>query len=259
MLLYNGEELETLRLQYKDFSHWQNRLFASGVIKRQEDYWLGLYADVEEIPRLDLAADYRRPEVFTFAGDHYGFELEKEDALAFKGLAVQDGGTLYMNILAVLNTLFYKYTGQTDIIIGSVTAGRPHADLQHIIGMFVNTLAMRNYPEGEKTYRFFLKEVIGSSIKAFENQDVQFEELVEKLDVERDMSRNPVFDIAMLVQNVEEEGIGEIARLPVLKGEVQYTDKTSKFDMTFFIVEQEDLKRRRSGGWPRMLRMLLKQ
>ncbi len=238
MLLYNGEELERLRLQYKDFSRWQNRLFERGVIKAQEEYWLGLYADIEEIPRLDLAADYRRPEVFTFAGDHYSFELEKEDALAFKGLAIENGGTLYMNILAVLNTLFYKYTGQRDIIIGSVTAGRPHADLQHIIGMFVNTLAMRNYPEGEKRYQVFLKEVISSSVEVFENQDVQFEELVERLEPERDLSRNPLFDITMVVQSVE--GIGEGAELPVVEGENQYTNKISKFDMTFFIVEQED-------------------
>jgi amino acid adenylation domain-containing protein len=229
-----------LRLQYKDFSRWQNQLFESGVIKSQEDYWLGLYADTEVIPRLDLAADYRRPEVFTFAGDHYIFELEKEDALAFKGLAIQNGGTLYMNILTALNTLFYKYSGQRDIIIGSVTAGRPHADLQHIFGMFVNTLAMRNYPEGEKTYRFFLKEVIGSSVEAFENQDVQFEELVEMLDVERDLSRNPIFDITMVVQNVEGGQVGESAYLPAVEGEVQYTNRTSKFDMTFFFVEQEE-------------------
>jgi len=84
-----------------------------------------------------------------------------------------------MNMLAVLNTLFYKYTGQADIIIGCGIAGRAHADLQQIIGMFINTLAMRNYPNGEKTYEDFLKEVSENSLKAFENQDLQFEELVE--------------------------------------------------------------------------------
>ena len=109
-----------------------------------------------------------------------------------------------MNMLAALNTLFYKYTGQTDIIIGSGIAGRRHADLQGIVGMFVNTLAMRNYPAGEKSYENFLKEVIANSVKGFENQDVQFEDLVEKLDLERDPSRNPVFDIMMMVQNFRE-------------------------------------------------------
>ncbi|NIM13333.1 MAG: hypothetical protein GTO45_14565, partial [Candidatus Aminicenantes bacterium] len=78
--------------------------------------------------------------------------LEKEEAVQFKALGSANGGTLYMNILAALDTLFYKYTGQRDIIIGTGIAGRPHADLQGIIGMFVNTLAMRNYPQEEKTY-----------------------------------------------------------------------------------------------------------
>jgi amino acid adenylation domain-containing protein len=237
--LYREEELEPLRLHYKDFSGWQNRLFASGKIKNQEDYWLGLYAG--EIPRLHMPADYRRPEVFTFAGAHYYFALPGEDGLKFKTLASRHGGTLYMNILAALNTLCYKYTGQTDIIIGSGIAGRPHADLQRIIGMFVNTLAMRNYPAGEKTYESFLEEVIAHSVEAFENQDVQFEELVERLDPERDPSRNPLFDISMVVQNFRR--INEVVAIRN-EDDGEKPDRvegppltTTKFDLTFFIVE----------------------
>ena len=81
-----------------------------------------------------------------------------------------------MNMLAALNTLFYKYTGQEDIIIGTGTTGRTHFDLQQIVGMFINTLVMRNYPVGEKTYEFFLEEVIAHSVKAFENQDLLYME-----------------------------------------------------------------------------------
>jgi fengycin family lipopeptide synthetase D len=226
--LYNGEELEPLPLQYKDFSGWQNHLFASGAIKVQEDYWL-------EIPRLQLPGDYKRPEVFTFAGANFNFMPDREDGVRFGALAARNGGTLYMNILALLNTLFYKYTGQTDIIVGTGIAGRPHADLQRIIGMFVNTLAMRSYPKGEKTYEEFLKEVIAHSIAAFENQDVQFEELVDKLDLERDASRNPVFDMMMVVQNFGKAGKGVSP-----SGEeraVEYENPTAKFDMTFYVHE----------------------
>jgi amino acid adenylation domain-containing protein/non-ribosomal peptide synthase protein (TIGR01720 family) len=248
----SGIELEPLklRIQYKDFSEWQNHLFESDQIKSQEDYWLGLYSG--EIPRLQLPADYNRPEVFTFIGDHYGFMLEREDAVKFKALSSSNNGTLYMNILAALNTLFYKYTDQTDIIIGSGIAGRPHLDLQRIIGMFVNTLAMRNYPRGEKTYEFFLKEVIAQSIKAFENQDVQFEELVDRLDPERDPSRNPLFDISMVVQNFRQvgeggssstgENAGQVEVLPLAHknlpdADVGYKNPTTKVDMTFFVHE----------------------
>ncbi|HLP58526.1 MAG TPA: condensation domain-containing protein, partial [Candidatus Deferrimicrobium sp.] len=148
---------------------------------------------------------------------------------------------LYMNMMAVLNTLFYKYTGQTDIIIGSGIAGRRHADIQGVVGMFVNTLAMRNYPNGEKSYESFLKEVIADSVKGFENQDVQFEDLVDRLQLPRKASRNPLFDISMVVQNftgLSEEGGAEIAPLTVENiPSVDYKNKTSKFDMTFFIKE----------------------
>ncbi|MCP5053665.1 MAG: polyketide synthase, partial [bacterium] len=135
--LYNGSRLAPLKLQYKDFSQWQNRLFESGEIKTQEEYWLTLYSDVKEIPRLNLAGDRKRPDVFTFKGSHYNFSLEGEEVKKFRRLASDNGGTHFMNLLALLNALFYKYTGQTDIIIGTGIAGRPHTDLQAIVGMFV--------------------------------------------------------------------------------------------------------------------------
>ncbi|MCP4157225.1 MAG: non-ribosomal peptide synthetase, partial [bacterium] len=202
--LYSGKELKPLRLQYKDFSIWQNRAIETGEIKNQEGYWLALYNG--EIPRLNLFTDKKRPEVFSFAGDNYRYHLGQEETDGFKALATDCNGTLYMNLLAVLNILFYKYTGQTDIIIGSGIAGRPHADLQQIVGMFINTLAMRNKPQGDKSYRAFFSTVIDSSIQAFQNQDVQFEELVDKLELPRDPSRNPLFDISMVVQNFRGPG-----------------------------------------------------
>ncbi|MCP4147485.1 MAG: AMP-binding protein, partial [bacterium] len=236
--LNRGEELKHRLIQYKEYSTWQNRKFESGAIKQQEEYWVNLLNG--ELPVLQIPTDIKRPEVFTFEGDRYRFSLEGEGARKFKELAHQTNATLYMNILAAVNTLFYKYTGQTDIIIGSGIAGRPRADLQRIIGMFVNTLAMRNYPEGAKTYTDFLEEVIANSVEAFENQEVQFEELVDKLDLERDPSRNPLFDISMVVQNFRQAETG-VALLPgqeeVPGMNAGYKNITSKFDMTFFIFE----------------------
>jgi amino acid adenylation domain-containing protein len=244
MSLYNGTGLEPMKLQYKDFSQWQDHLLANGKIKEQENYWLNLYSSAgwEEIPRLNLPTDHQRPEVFTFAGDSYEFTIENKDALKFREIGSRNGGTLYMCVLAVLNVLFYKYTGQTDIIIGSVTAGRQHGDIQRIIGMFANTLAIRNYPGGGKTYESFLKEVITTSLKALENQDVQFEELVGKLDVERNPSRNPLFDICMLVQNLPEAAKGEEATAATDEGFSFHLQKNpaSRFDMTFVIFETDD-------------------
>ncbi|MCP5046975.1 MAG: amino acid adenylation domain-containing protein, partial [bacterium] len=246
--LYSGLALPEIDIQYKDFSQWQNRLFETGVLKNQEDYWLNLYSD--EIPRLELPVDYKRPDVFTFAGANYRFNLDPVETAAFRELGTRGGGTLYMNVLAALNALFYKYTGQTDIVVGTGIAGRPHTDLQRLIGMFVNTLAMRNHPRGGISYETFLKEVVESSVRAFENQDIQFEELVDKLDLERDAARNPLFDIMMVVQNFQAPGTAvspgendsnpQFETLPAPDKNlpvIRRPNTTSKFDMTFYIME----------------------
>ncbi|MGE5339900.1 MAG: amino acid adenylation domain-containing protein [Candidatus Omnitrophota bacterium] len=240
--LYNDRELEPLRLHYKDFSEWQNRAIETGQMQSQEDYWLRLFPRGQNVPRLNLPTDYPRPPVFTFAGDRYVFELETEQALKFKALALKHAGTLYMNLLTALNVLFYKYTGQNDIIIGSGIAGRRHDDLQGIIGMFVNTLAMRNFPEGHLTYESFFRNVVAHSLEAFENQDLQFEEFVDTLNLERDPSRNPLFDILMVVQNFGESKTRD--RISIGKDEhitiEEYETHTAKFDLTFFVDERED-------------------
>ncbi|NOQ24319.1 MAG: amino acid adenylation domain-containing protein, partial [Bacteroidales bacterium] len=191
--LFNGEKIAPLKLQYKDFSNWQNTLIEKGELKSQETYWKDLFSG--DIPMLNLQTDYKRPESFTSKGDICRFSLDEDETSLFRELGKGMGSTLYMNILAVLNTLFYRFSNQEDIIIGSGIAGRQHTDLQGISGMFINTLAMRNYPNGDKTYLDFLKEVSDNSIAAFENQDIQFEDLVDMLNIDRDISRNPLFDI----------------------------------------------------------------
>ncbi|UCH96765.1 MAG: AMP-binding protein, partial [Candidatus Aminicenantes bacterium] len=239
--LYAGEKPQPLKIQYNDFSNWQNRLFASGEIKVQEEYWFKLYPG--EIPRLNLPTDYPRPTVFSFAGDSFRFTLGSEDVSRFKQLGFANGTTLYMNLLAVFNVLLYKYTGQDDIIVGGVIAGRRHADLQHIIGMFVNTLAMRSHPRGDKTFREFLNEVKANSLKAFENQDVQFEALVDKLDVDRDPSRNPLFDVCFVMQNVEQPqaALEEMERVEgVVFSPYVFERKISQFDLTIDAFEIAD-------------------
>jgi amino acid adenylation domain-containing protein len=233
--LYTGEEPPRLKIQYKDFSTWQNRLLKTGKIKRQEEYWLNLYRDSPDIPGLNLPYDYPRPHVMSFEGDYYGFRLAGEDILGFKALAVENDATLYMNLLAALKVLLYKYTGQDDIIVGSAIVGRPRQDLQPIIGMFVNTLALRSRPGQCQTYPQWLLKVKAACIKAFENQDLQFEDLVHRLDLQRDPSRNPLFDVCFAFQNFEHP--------PIQLSEITFTpyelkNKTSRFDMTIFAWEK---------------------
>ncbi|NIM14692.1 MAG: hypothetical protein GTO45_21925 [Candidatus Aminicenantes bacterium] len=198
--LYSGKELPGLRIQYKDFAQWQNRLAAAGEIDRQEAYWLRQFAG--GIPRLNLPGNSGDASTFSNEGSTLIFEVGKELTLKIKNLISAAGTTTYMVLLAIYNILLSKYTSQEDIVVGSGIAGRRHADLQHVIGMFVNMLPMRNRPQENKTFLEFLREVKENALNAYENQDYQFDQLVEKLKVKREPGRNPIFDTQFTFQNL---------------------------------------------------------
>ncbi|HLP47812.1 MAG TPA: amino acid adenylation domain-containing protein, partial [Candidatus Kapabacteria bacterium] len=199
--LYNGESLSPLRIQYKDFSEWQNSEKEKENLKKQETYWLGAFA--EEIPVLELPADFARPVIQAFEGNALRFQISAEETKALKEMAFREGVTLYMLLLALYTVFIGKLSGQEDIVLGSPAAGRRHADLERILGVFINTLALRNYPVGEKSFSEFLKEVKVKTIEAFENQDYPFEDLVDKVVTGRDAGRNPLFDVMIILQNIE--------------------------------------------------------
>ncbi len=233
--LFKDQELPPLKVQYKDFSIWQNNLFHTHKIFTQKQYWLDIYADIAGIPKLDMPTDYPRPAVFNFQGDNYFFTLRGEDIVRLKQFSLRHNATTFMVLLAVYNALLFKYTGQEDIIIGCDIAGRPHIDLQPIIGMFVNELPLRNHPEGHKCFNEFLNEVKKTSIKAFENQDYQFEELVDSLNTQRDPSRNPIFDAHFTCRNEEATPpVNEsMAMVPY-----KFENPTAKFDLSIDAFER---------------------
>ncbi|MFK4435322.1 amino acid adenylation domain-containing protein [Paenibacillus sp. RC21] len=230
--LYTGDTLPPLRIQYKDYAAWQQEQQQSERYRQQESYWLNTFAG--ELPVLDIPTDYPRPATRSFEGDLLEFTLDQRQSEGLKSIAVQTESTLYMVLLAAYTSLLSHYSGQEDIIVGSPIAGRPHADLGSLIGMFVNTLAIRNYPEGGKTFRDYVLEVKENALKAFEHQDYPFEELVDKLDVDRDLSRNPLFDTMFALQNLEQkdqqlEGL-QLAPYPS-------EQNTAKFDLSLFAME----------------------
>lgn len=152
-------------------------------------------------------------------------------------LAKENGATMYMLLLAGYTTLLAKYTGQEDIVVGSPIAGRHHSDLKHVIGVFINTLAMRNHPKGDMPFADYLKEVKETALKAYENQDYPFDELVEKLDVKRDMSRHPLFDTMLVLQNFD----GDEADIDGLIFQPLQTEvNISKFDLTLTAAETNE-------------------
>ncbi|MCU0289041.1 MAG: amino acid adenylation domain-containing protein, partial [Acidobacteria bacterium] len=234
MSLYDGKGLPGLKLQYKDFAAWQNSHEIKEASLKQKSYWREQFED--EIPVLDLPTDFVRPALQSFEGDRLNFEIPGETLAALNKLALEKGVTLYMILLSLYYIFLAKLCNQEDIVVGSPAAGRRHADLERIIGMFVNTLALRNYPGGEKSFAKFLNEIKERSLKAFENQDYQYEDLVEEVVLTRDAGRNPLFDTMFVLQNT---GTQEIV-IPGLKlSPYEYENKTAKFDLTLMALEIE--------------------
>ncbi|MEW9702929.1 amino acid adenylation domain-containing protein [Paenibacillus sp. SI8] len=231
--LYGGEDLEPLSIQYKDYAVWQQA--KSSHYEQQEKYWLTALAG--ELPVLDIPTDYPRPAVRSFEGARVGFELNPALTARLKRLADESDSTLFMVLLAAYTVHLANYSGQEDIIVGTPIAGRPQAELEPIIGMFVNTLALRNYPEEDKTFLAFLQEVKERALNAYENQEYPFEELVEKLSTVREMSRNPLFDTMIVLQNNENQEL-QVESLSFSHQEQEYN--IAKFDLTLYVAEQAD-------------------
>ncbi|MCQ2515021.1 MAG: amino acid adenylation domain-containing protein, partial [Ruminococcus sp.] len=229
--LYNGGTLEPLTHQFKDYSEWMRNRDLSG----QQDYWLNEFSG--EIPILDMPLDYARPQEQSYVGEMIHCDTGNALSQKIKNLATSTGATEYMIFLAAAMVTLSKYSRQEDIVIGSPISGRTHKDTENMLGMFVNTLAMRGKPEGEKKFSDFLAEIKSKCLKAYENQEYPFEELVENVNVNRDLSRNPIFDVMLALQNNENEDIN-------LKDSdlstVEYQSSVSKFDLTFNIEQDKD-------------------
>jgi amino acid adenylation domain-containing protein/non-ribosomal peptide synthase protein (TIGR01720 family) len=233
------EELPRLKLQYKDYAVWQRGILekGKGMMNQQERYWIKEFS--EEIPVLVLPTDYPRPQVQRFEGGKVSFTIGMEETRGLKKLAAQEQATLYMVLLAVFNILLSKLSNQEIMVVGTAVAGRQHPNLEKIIGMFVNTVALKNHPSGGKSFIQFLGEVKENTLNTFDNQDYQFEELVEKIVVKRDRSRNPLFDVMF-------EMIGdEFDWVDLAQGKIRYYNEESqeyinpesKFDMTLVAID----------------------
>ncbi|WP_197247945.1 non-ribosomal peptide synthetase, partial [Brevibacillus laterosporus] len=234
--LYQGIELSPLKIQYKDFAVWQQGMAQVVRFQEQERYWLNQFSG--DLPILEMVTDYPRPAIQQFDGDSWSFEIDAKVLESIKQLSAKQGTTLYMTLLAIYQILLAKYTRQDDIIVGTPIAGRPHADTESIVGMFVNTLALRGQPKEEQSFISYLSEVKENVLQAYANADYPFEELVEKLHLQRDMSRHPLFDTMFVLQNMDMSDIN-ISGLKLHSRDLNW--KNAKFDMTWMIAEQTNL------------------
>ncbi|MBF0450074.1 MAG: amino acid adenylation domain-containing protein [Candidatus Magnetomorum sp.] len=224
-----------LRIQYKDYAAWQNSFLKSEDIIAHQRYWCDIFSG--EIPILNLPMDFSRPRMRTFKGRTIRFTLSDDQTKKIRDLSQENSTTIFITLLTALNLLIYRYTGQEDIIIGSPVAGRNHADLENQLGFYVNTLPLRNQIKGERSFNELLNHVKKVVADAFDHQMYPFDKLVEKLDIQGDPGRSPLFDI-MIVMESEDEREMTAGSLRFTPFEHEY--HISKFDMIFFFVEDKN-------------------
>lgn len=233
--LYNNEQLPALKIQYKDYAEWQQCDEQQQQIAKQKDFWLNQFA--EEISILDLPADFARPLIKTYQGSVISFELGAAETTKLRSIAEAEGATMFMVLLCVYNVLLSKLCNVEDVVVGTPVAGRNHADLENVIGMFVNTLPLRSYPKGELSFTEFLADVKSRVLSCLDHQAYPYEELIDELKVERDTGRNPLFDVMFNYGNVKgvELEIPGLTMQPFRNAHV-----TAQFDLTLFVVESGD-------------------
>jgi iturin family lipopeptide synthetase A len=197
--IYQGKVMGHPDVQYKDYSEWLNQRSEDDQEHRQ--YWLDRFQG--EIPVLEIPTIFPRPSIQTFDGAQYEFSLNAQESSQLKRIANETETTPYMILMAAFHVLLARYSGQEDIIVGSPVAGRQRSDLQNVVGMLANTIALRSQPEGSKSFINFLMEMKEHVLDALEHQDYPLEQLIEQLQLKRDISRNPLFDVMFSFQNIE--------------------------------------------------------
>ncbi len=224
--------LPPLPIQYRDYAIWQNAELHRDSLAPHRDYWLQKLAG--ELPALDLPTDAPRPPVKTYNGKTHTFTLPPEDTAAFLALARAQGASPFMLLVAAVKTLLFRYTGQAESIVGFPIAGRTRPELEHQIGFFINMLPLRDGIDGAMSFESFLQQVKRTATDAYQHQDYPFDRIVNELDLNRDVSRTPLFDVVVVLQNVDQAALAlpgiRVTPLPLEYG-------FSKYDLSFAFEE----------------------
>ncbi|MEO1054537.1 MAG: amino acid adenylation domain-containing protein, partial [Bacteroidota bacterium] len=230
--------LPHLDIQYKDYTVWQNKLLGSESFEQDRSYWLNQFKG--EIPVLDLPSDKKRPAINTYGGSLYSDFLDADLQEKVVTFSRKNSVTVFMTLLAAFKLLLHRYTAQTDIIIGTPTTGRSRKELEEQIGFYINTLPLRTRFDGSQNFIELLQSVINTVLDASKHQNYPFDKLVDELDLKKDLSRSPLFDVMIgwqqrnLNQDHQFEFEGVIAR----PYEIQR--KVSQFDLSIDFIDLND-------------------
>ena len=221
--------LPELAIQYRDYAAWQHEYLVGDAGEADGAFWRKQLAG--EIPALDFPSDLPRPAVKTYNGKSYRLVLDRGQTAGLQTLSREQDATLFMTLTALTQALLYRYTNQDDILLGTPVHGRNHPDLEDQVGFYINTVVLRQSDiEGDRPFVRFLEDVKGTVTAAFDHQDYPFDRLVQELNLQRDVSRNPVFDVAIVYQSVAPEPAA-LSGVEIRPFVTAY--EGSKFDLSF--------------------------
>jgi len=227
--------LAPLPIQYADYAHWQREWLQGEALESQLDYWKRTLGGA--LPVLELPTDRARPEESTLRGEKLFCKLPGELYEALRALSRREGVTLYMTLLAAFQTLLYRYTNQDDLIVGTAIAGRNRAEVEGLIGVFINMLVLRTDLSGNPTFRELMGRVREVTLEAYAHQEIPFEKVVEELQPARVLTQSPLFQVAFGLQHAPVQTF----TLPGLKmSPLAFDADISRYDLTLWMFEGED-------------------
>lgn len=224
--------LPALKVQYSDFAHWQQQKLTGAEREKQLSFWEKTLAGIPNLHQ--IPSDFQRPRVLSYRGSATRFDLDTSLSQDLAILAKTSGSSMFMLLEAAFAVLLGRYSGQQEIVIGTPIANRNHSQLEPLIGLFVNTLVIRNSLQGDPSFLQFLDRVKTTALAAFDHQDMPFEQILERLDPERNLSYAPVFQVMFSLANMPQTQL----QLPDLElSPFSLGLQTSKFDLNLTMGE----------------------
>ncbi|WP_103071078.1 non-ribosomal peptide synthetase [Aquimarina sediminis] len=232
--------LPDLSIQFKDYAVWLSKTNLAKIHKESKEYWLNVFK--EDIPVLELPSFKKRPLVKTYSGNTLVHNYSEEVLSSLKSFSKEYQVTLFMILMSVVKTLLSRYSNQKDIIVGTPIAGREHPDLEYQIGLYLNTLAIRTRFDETDSFLNALQKEKQQLLKAYSNQGFPFDLLVEQLNLKRDTSRSPLFDVMVVLQNQKQLSgfINKTYIKDLIVNEFDLDSQSAQFDLSFAFVEKDN-------------------
>ncbi|GAA0709966.1 hypothetical protein GCM10008904_21260 [Paraclostridium ghonii] len=233
--LYAGDKLPELRFQYKDYVEFQSKFNKSKRYNIQEEFWINMHKN-KKLEK-SIFTDYERGDQLDYRGSRIYKSIDRNITKGIKSIAVNNNSTLFMVLLATFSLVVSEYYDDDDVAIGTPIISRPNKEFDEVVGIFVNTLAIRMNPNKDKSFKDYLIEVKKICIDAFENQDYQFDNLTDKLKVRRELNKNPLFDVFFSLQNI---GVKNFNLESINATAYDYQSNSSRFDISIDILEENE-------------------